>query len=334
LKDRADFVQLPTTDAAGDRIACQNYVHDYRIEADRKNSRLGQLEAHITEMARDEKVIDELTSWTTELWTQLMNHFSMGQKSLDVIEITAALLTHNALENLEISEKHCVPLHLPEYPESNCGLIVQFKSDSNMAPNSSLKFFSDPFCQDQIYELNAGKRGRTAIPPIILKQGRVWICYSCFVDTSLPPGLQVSFGPSVVKCRVFAVPSSWTTAVWLTDVLPAVIPSDKTVFLHKLISSITEFLTFSRSPTPIRQIIFKILTRIVRRLRYNSSLAPGGKTEDHFDALGIKQDWFICLMEEVKMWKDEHPSVSLLSTYLQDAAELVATCLLPWDYRA
>ena len=324
LRDRIEYIPLKNTQS---NIPVQQRVHE--VAPEKRQARLQSLETQLCDLSKDEKIVEELVLWTTEQWQCLSNHISIGQKSLDIMELTAGILGHSNLSDIGANDRHCFPLHLPEYPEQNCGLILSFKKDSFLCQNSSLKFYADASGTQLIHEINGGKNGLSGIAPLVLKQGKVWCCYTAFVDNSLPPGLQVSFGPSIVKCRVFAVPSSWTTAIWLTDVLGNAITSEKSAFTHKIINAITEFLTYSRSPSPIRQIVFKILTRLIRRLRY---INRSTTAIDHFDKIGIKLDWFMCLLEEIKMWKDEEYSSALYSSYLQDASELAATCLLPWDF--
>mmetsp|Transcript_8144 Transcript_8144/g.8008 ORF Transcript_8144/g.8008 Transcript_8144/m.8008 type:complete len:924 (-) Transcript_8144:32-2803(-) len=96
--------------------------------------------------------------------------------------------------------------------------------------------------------------------------------------------------------------------------------------MHSLVDAMCEFLTYSRSPSSLRQIIFRMLIRLLRRLRYMNSIHPQG--------LGIKEDWLISLNEEMKMWKSkENSSGALYSSYIQDGVELINSALLPWDVK-
>src|SRR5690242_9279272 len=65
-----------------------------------------------------------------------------------------------------------------------------------------------------------------------------------------------------------------------------------------------------------------MLIRCLRRLRYMNSLYPLG--------VGIKEEWLLSLIEEMKTGKNKENS-SLFSSYIQDGVELITTALLPWD---
>ena len=106
-------------------------------------------------------------------------------------------------------------------------------------------------------------------------------------------------------------------------------PSADTISLiHSLEDSICEFLEGSHSPTPLRQILFRLLIRISRRLRYMNSKVPTG--------MGIGEEWLSNLITEMNALRDSEftGAGTLYSSYIQDGVELINTLLLPWDVSA
>jgi len=67
--------------------------------------------------------------------------------------------------------------------------------------------------------------------------------------------------------------------------------------MHSLNYSLTEFLTNSKAPAPMRQVVFTLLIRILRRLRYMNSKVPIGN--------GISSEFVENLLKELIKWKDE-----------------------------
>ena len=213
-------------------------------------------------------------------------------RSLDIVEVVTALMgpqlpLPSSPENIiaeSNSDRKFFPLH---YQDSNfCGLVLCFKQEAFLCSNSKLQFFSDPEGSDLIYEVKAGAQGKGNLSPIVFKTGKVWCTHYSFIDIKCSQYNTSFSGPSTLSCRVYGIPEDWTLTTWLTEVLSSCLSkkptSDSISLVHSLEDSICEFLENSHSPTPVQQILFRLLIRIGRRLRYMNSVVPTG--------MGIKLD--------------------------------------------
>ena len=277
----------------------------------------------------------ELVEWCVINWHKLRDDLSESARSLDIVEVTTALMgpqlpLPSTPENI-ISENHSDHKYFPLHSQDSnfCGLVLCFKQDAFLCSNSKLQFFSDAEGTDLIFEVKAGTQGKGSLSPIVFQTGKVWCKHFTFIDIKCSQYNTNFSGPSILNCRVYGIHESWTLTTWLTEVLSATLaksPSeDKISLVHSLLDSICEFLEGSRAPFPIKQILFRLMTRIARRLRYMNSLFPVG--------MGVSEDWLCGLVQEMNLLRDAEftGSGTLYSSYIQDGVELINTLLLPWD---
>jgi other hect domain ubiquitin protein ligase E3 len=277
----------------------------------------------------------ELVEWCVISWHKLRDDLSESARTLDIVEVTNALMGQqlplpSTPENI-ISESHSDRKYFPlHYQDSNfCGLVLCFKQDAFLCSNSKLQFFADPEGAELIYEVKAGTQGKGSLAPIVFQSGKVWCTHFTFIDIKCSQYNTNFSGPSILNCRVYGIPESWTLTTWLTEVLSSTLsqkPSEDNISLvHSLQDSICEFLEGSRAPFPIKQVLFRLMTRIGRRLRYMNSLFPVG--------MGVSEDWLSGLIQEMNLLRDAEftGTGTLYSSYIQDGVELINTLLLPWD---
>jgi other hect domain ubiquitin protein ligase E3 len=327
LTHRLDYLRVSNIEET-DKV--QQYIHQPELNIEK-----GRL--HWVE----EKVIPgnepELVEWCLMTWTSIGEKIAESARTIDLVETVTALMgpqesLASTPENIlaeSLAERVVFPIH--NEGTSYSGLILCFKKESFLCSNSVIQFYSDPEATEMIHEVRAGRQGRYSLPPIVFSTGKVWCTYYTFIDLKCSPYNPNFSGPTVLKCKVFGIPTGWTEVAWTTEALSATLcknpNSDSISLMHSLLFVMTEFLNSSKAPTPVRQLMFRLMIRMLRRIRYMNSECPIG--------LGISEEWLTNLVDEIRSWRDNEFSgdETLFSSYVQDGVELIATALLPWDLK-
>jgi hypothetical protein len=283
------------------------------------------------------KHLPELHKWTEATLSDLAVEIASNARNLDMLEIATAIngpiesqlsTTQNIIADIG-SEKKPFPLHLPQ--SNHCGLVVAFKRNAFLCSNSTLKFYADAECTELLHEIRTDKQGRGNLSPMVFKNGKVWCSYNTFLDPTVSPYSQTLSSPSILKCRIFGVPTAWTTVVWLTETLAELLMGEfspeSTSCIKSLLDSVCTFMKVSCAPAPLRQLIFRLVTRLLRRLRYLNSELQTQVTVD--------EAWLRSLVDEIKVWRDNEftGQGTFFSSYIQEGVETVLTALLPCDIK-
>ena len=310
-----------------ERQSLQNYTHQPEATT-QATPRLQFIEEQLFQ-GKEPEVIE----WSLLAWHSLTEEIPESSRLIDIVEVATSLMgPQNPLastpENILAENtftKRLFPLH--NQSSDFAGMVLCFQKEAFMCSNSVIQFFADSEGTCLIEEVRAGAQGRTSLPPIVFKSGKVWCTYYTFVDAKCSPYMLNLTGASVLKCKIYGIPQVWTPATWATEAITAHLckdPSPDSISLvHSLVFGMCEFLTHSKSPAPLRQVMFRLMIRVLRRLRYMNSIHPTG--------MGMTSEWVNNLIHELQHWKDTEKCGNLHSSYIQDGAELVATAVLSWD---
>jgi len=344
LNTRHDYF-FPCHYKSPETFSVSNYVHEPQLRTANERS-LAWLEAQLAQLQAQERCQerDALLDWTVGAWHELGDQLTSQKRCIDIAELSKLIsgpiqsvqITPQSIVTESGNDKKCFPLHFGS--NHNCGVIVSFQKAAFLCGNSKLQFFADAAGEELLLELKAGKTGRGTLAPVVFKQGQVWCAYSTFLDATCSVYNQAQEGTTTLACEVCLLPWNWTALTWLTEALTAVIARKPTAEgmqqIHSLNYAVIYVLNTSKAPAPIRQQLFRLLTRVMRRLRYihceSHSVIP------HFEGMGVQDSWLQGLVDEVKTLRDNEfkGSDTLFSSYLQDAVEFLATTMLPWDYFA
>jgi len=281
--------------------------------------------------------IEQLQTWATLAWNDLAQEIVSNARNMDMLEIATAIngpiesqlsTTQNIIADVG-GEKKPFPLHLPN--SNHCGLIVAFKRNAFLCSNSTLKFYADAECTELLHEIRTDKQGKGNLTPLVFKNGKVWCSYSTFLDPTVSPYSQTLSSPSILKSRIYGVPTAWTTVVWLTETLSELlslnVTADSLNSVKSLLNSVCNFMSTSNAPAVLRQMVFRLITRMLRRIRYmNAELGT---------SVTLDEDWLNTLVEEIKQWRDNEfeGQGTFFSSYIQEGVETIITSLLPCDIK-
>jgi other hect domain ubiquitin protein ligase E3 len=342
LNTRHDYF-FPCAFKPPETFSVTNYVHEPQLR-DANERSLEWLEEQLIQLQEKGccQERDALLNWTVGAWHELGDQLSGQKRCIDIAELSK--LISGPVQNIQITpqsivtesgnDKKCFPLHFGS--DHNCGVVVSFQKAAFLCGNSKLQFFADAAGEELLLELKAGKAGRGTLAPVVFKQGQVWCAYSTFLDAACSVYNQAQEGTTTLACEVCLIPWNWTALTWLTEALTAVLAKKPTPEgiqqIHSLNYAVIYVLNTSKAPAPIRQQLFRLLTRVMRRLRYIH--CESHSSIPHFEGMGVQDSWLQSLVEEVKTLRDNEfkGSDTLFSSYLQDAVEFLATTMLPWDY--
>jgi hypothetical protein len=60
------------------------------------------------------------------------------------------------------------------------------KNAAHLTPTSKIQFYSDSNRVNLISEINAGREGRTDLPPFLLNHGAIWVNFDSGTTALLP----------------------------------------------------------------------------------------------------------------------------------------------------
>lgn len=281
--------------------------------------------------------LPELISWTVVAWNDLAEEISSNARNLDMLEIATAIngpiesqlsTTQNITSDVG-GEKKPFPLHLTQ--SNHCGMIVAFKRNAFLCSNSTLKFYADAECTELLHEIRTDKQGKGNLTPLAFKYGKVWCSYSTFLDPTVSPYSQTLSSPSILKCRIYGVPPAWTTVLWLTETLTELsmleVNADSTSVIKGLLNAVCNFMMTSCAPAVLRQLVFRLVTRLLRRVRHLNAELGSQCT--------IESDWLLSLVDEIKVWRDNEfeGQGTFFSSYIQEGVEMIITAMLPSDIK-
>ena len=136
------------------------------------------------------------------------------------------------------------------------------------------------------------------------------------------------------------VPQSWPTCCWLTENLTSALVykcvSDKSASLcglkltKKLIGTLCGFYEKGFSPAQIVQLLFRLLTRLIHKVRYFKNLVGEEDTEDPkqaIESMGLEPKWLIQVAKNINTLIKKNRS-SLTPPLIQEGVELLVTALV------
>lgn len=305
-------------------------------------NKLSRLEAHIKSVASraDLSEIVCLHKWCIDAWQSLADQINASTATMSLTD-AAEVFTRADLANggfIKGKDGNIIfPLHTYAKGKGDNGAaVITFEISAFLSPNSKLKFYSDPFGQNLVYQINVGKSPIQSIPPIVINHGKVWCHFHQGTTANLSIAQQEKTVPSSLPCCITLIPAAWTTACWLTETLTTCLlekPELKTLdqFYKPLLTSLCRFVTKSSAPNMLKQLSFVLINRILRKMRYVYNVNPyvAGSC---LDKLGLDKEWLTQLIDEIGKLRDneDHGEDSTYSEFIQNAAELVASTLLPF----
>jgi len=362
LKSRSDSLKVRPTAASARKngangvkgpLKQDSFVARYAynsLSARRKDyHRLEWLEQQINTMAEkhtdSKEMLSELVDWTTKSWGQLEKDVRNGvtQVNLKVkLDEYADLRKKMKLSSSTSSQgsSSLLPLHelvSSKDDSSYSGMVVSFVEDAKVPPNTTLKFFADPLAVSMINQVKAGKEGRGNLNPIVLRQGRIWFTIEEGLANPGDPMFNANY-----TCKVSFIPSTWSVVCWLTDVLTsallAKVDEESMEWYRTLVAAMCDFISYSTAPTSMQCLMFKLLSRVLRKIRYFDNLLridipviEDTITFQHFESRCLDPVWLFGLLTHISTTTDNERrnSQTLTSAYIQDAFELVTSALLP-----
>eukprot|EP01022_Parablepharisma_sp_SALTPOND_P013306 TRINITY_DN1770_c0_g1_i1.p1 TRINITY_DN1770_c0_g1~~TRINITY_DN1770_c0_g1_i1.p1 ORF type:complete len:4067 (-),score=523.08 TRINITY_DN1770_c0_g1_i1:62-12262(-) len=303
-----------------------------------QSNKLVRLEEQIKELAKQEDLseIMNIQEWCINTWGTLS--INENTVSLSLTEASEAFAKSDPTLFKGKDGNVIFPLHEPISNKSDSGAcIITFEIPAFLSPNSKLKFYSDPLGHCLVSEINVGKTPMESIPPIVINHGKVWCHFHQGTTANLSVDAQKATTPSSLPCCVTFIPATWTTACWLAETLTTALLDKaalKTIdsFYKPLVKTICNFVQKSAAPSILRQLSFVLINRILRKMRYIYNVnpyVPGSCLEK----LGLEKDWLKQLVEDINRLRDNEDigEESTYSEFIQNAAELVASVLLPFN---
>lgn len=298
-----------------------------------QSSKLAKLESQIQKLPPED--LEGLQRWCIDIWQRLA-----GLNATMIINLSQAADSAASDQSLAkgVDGNAIFPLHKLVGSETDYGAcIITFEVSAFLAPNSKLRFYSDASGQSLVGQMNAGKTQLQFLAPLTVNHGKVWCHFHQGTVANLSKELQENALPSSLPCCVTFIPVLWTTACWLAETLTTAKlqnPSLKDIesFYKPLVRSMCSFVQEDTVPSILKQLGFVLMNRVLHKMRciYNvSPYMPGSCLEK----LGLSKDWFKLLVAKLSKMKENEDSGddATYSEFIQDAGELIATALLPFN---
>ncbi len=205
-------------------------------------------------MKSDSKEIEDLLGLTRERWEECIKHFGSSSQEVNLMAAGIKPLFESKARN-------------------QSGLIVSFLRNSKISACSGIKFYSDELGINQVGHKYAGKEKVELRDPLFFNSGEVY--YSYYTNTEILPAHLQGIQPISLPALVTGVGCSWTCASWLSEILSSILAQEKKVdHLFSLCAMAFEAFQAIRGPLAIKQLLVKLIFRMVMRIRDTTCDGP------------------------------------------------------------
>ncbi|CDW79829.1 hect domain and rcc1-like domain-containing protein [Stylonychia lemnae] len=305
----------------------------------------------------DLKMILEIVEWCIMNWYGISDNIKNQRVVFDLFQQYESFVNKpQSLDKNQVQTSKLMPLHdlIPRDQQSSpaiATLLMFKKSGVHLTPTSKIQFYSDSNKVNLISEISAGSEGKRDLPPLLLNHGHIWVNIDAGTTALLPKHQQMEQKSSSLPCAIVQIPKMWTVNCWLTETITNVLlqnalKSQKfTIEIYsKLIASLTIFYQDAKAPSMLKSMIFRLLTRIIRKLRYiyqlnpNNNVVSNDNLKKHLESLFINQEFIETLLCELLLHKEEEEQNALnygqqilYPAFVQDCVELILTIMMPVD---
>jgi hypothetical protein len=205
----------------------------------------------------------------------LLSFFARNNYSFNMT--TKLDVNQHIKERAAVGSHRVSNLNVFDCADEVAGLIVEFKAAANLYKCSGVKFYNDPEGINLIEHVHSTQRSELKVLyPLVFNRRDVF--YQFYYNSEALPAYMKSQSTTKLDCTVFAVPSTLNYVFWVVDALSAqALATGNFGVLARTYKIASNLFVKFKGSNIIRQSIFKLMTRVILRVR-SSLKRPASQT--------------------------------------------------------
>ena len=141
--------------------------------------------------SQDIKQVTSIVDWCIINWYKIAERIRSDCAVFDICKEYDDYIKKpsQALDPKSLQTSNLLPLHqlIKSKGSEAIGTLLMFKKNAaHLTPTSKIQFYSDANRVNLISEINAGREGRTDLPPLLLNHGAIWVNFDSGTTALLP----------------------------------------------------------------------------------------------------------------------------------------------------
>lgn len=223
----------------------------------------------------------------------------------------------------------------------HCGIILTFTEKANLGPHAKLTFYSDPYGESVIHEIDSFKTLTSNLESCVFNYPKIWMNYTPGTRAFYSFDWDLQTRDSDLPCTITLIPYHWSPLVQLTDYCTSALFNNldiKEINVFKdIIKVLLDNCITMNLPAEIQRRIFTLTNRAILKcskfiallikeneLNYNKM-----QIGEKFEFLGIKEENLISLIQKVNTFSSSQgeDDMKLSSAYVVEGVEIILSIL-------
>ena len=219
----------------------------------------------------------------------------------------------------------------------HCGIILTFDKNANLGPHAKLTFYSDPYGENAIHEIDSFKTLTSNLESCVFNYPKVWMNYTPGTRAFYTFEWDLQTRDSNLPCTIAFVPYNWSPLVQLTDYCTSAlfnnVNGDEMEIYRNILKVLIDNCITMNIPAEIQRRIFTITNRaILKCSKFISLLSTESnfskmKLKDKFAYLGIEEKNVISLINKIGTFSEQNTDKSFSSAYVVEGVEIILSIL-------
>ena len=219
----------------------------------------------------------------------------------------------------------------------HCGIILTFDKTANLGPHAKLTFYSDPYGENAIHEIDSFKTLTSNLESCVFNYPKVWMNYTPGTRAFYTFEWDLQTRDSNLPCTIAFVPYNWSPLVQLTDYCTSAlfnnVNGDEMEIYRNILKVLIDNCITMNIPAEIQRRIFTITNRaILKCSKFISLLSTESnfskmKLKEKFAYLGIEEKNVISLINKIGTFSEQNTDKSFSSAYVVEGVEIILSIL-------
>jgi hypothetical protein len=220
------------------------------------------------------------------------------------------------------------------------GLILTFEKDAYLGPQSKISFYSDPYGENLVHEIQSIKTSKYNLESIVFNYSKIWMYYTPGTRAFYIDDWYIQSRDSFLPCSIVFLPHIWPTLISLTDYytssLFAEVNLDSLSSFTSIIKKLLSYCTALSLPAELHRKVFNITNRIILKASKYISLLDNQKLiklneltiSEKFGLIGIDEFSVTQLINNINSCNNSSGDKNFSSAYVVDGVEILLSILL------
>jgi hypothetical protein len=328
-----------------DLVASSSKISDGNVAISRSGggSKKYEIEKILNGLTFDNRSVNELVmKWCMDNWDNIDKSFKKIKTNLynEYNVNYNENLRSKRVFNIGNFSRKMLGLHeLVEVDISNyASIVLSFDKDAYLGPHSKISFYSDPYGENLVHEIQAIKTTKTNLDSIVFNYPKIWMHYTPATRAFYIFEWFVTSRDSNLQCSLTYLPHKWSTLISLTDYTTSTLFTDinRTSLdsFEKIIRKLLSHCISLSLPAELHRRVFNITNRVILKAsKYLSLLEQQKKIKfseftisQKFGIIGIDEYTLMQLISNINNFNNSGDK-SFSSGYVVEGVEILLSIL-------